>query len=72
MGSIKAFLAGLGAFLSAVSRWWEARQREEARAQAQLEADRIAADPASEWLRKFKHQANPPSGPDAGKPGGDE
>ena len=72
MGVLKAFLAGVGAALLALSKWWEREQRAKHIKAAQDRADRIAADPGAEWMRRFNSQADPPGETDAGKPGGSE
>lgn len=58
MAGFRAFLSGLGAFLSALGRWWQDDQRRKALAAAQEDADRINAHPADEWMRRFKEQRN--------------
>ena len=72
MGVLKVFLAGIGAALLALSKWWEREQRAKHIKAAQDRADRIAADPGAEWVRRFNSQANPTSKTDAGKPDGSD
>ena len=67
MGALKVFLAGVGAALLALSKWWDERKRRERQQDAQARADRIAADPGAEWVRRFKQQATPADKADAGK-----
>ena len=67
MGALKVFLAGVGAALLALSKWWEERKRRERQQDAQARADRIAADPGAEWVRMFKQQAAPADKAGAGK-----
>lgn len=72
MGWLKAFLAGLGAALSALGAWWQKQQRDKALSDAQADADRIAAHPADEWVRRFGTGRASAAPTDAGKPGADE
>ena len=72
MGALKVFLAGIGAALLALSKWWEREQRAKHIKAAQDRADHIAADPGAEWMRRFNSQANPTNKTDAGKPDGSD
>lgn len=57
--AIKAILLGLGAFLTVVAKAVERKRAEQVYQDAQNSADRIAADPGGEWMRRFQEQRSP-------------
>ena len=68
MGALKTFLAGLGAFLTALAEWWQRRAQEERDAADRSRRDDVLDDPAGEWMRKFKEQSKgTPTGSGAGE-----
>jgi hypothetical protein len=56
--SLKAFLLGVGVFLTALANWWEKRQEQKRHEEAQKSYDAINTDPTGEWLRRFKPESN--------------
>ena len=68
MGALKAFIAGLGAILTALAEWWQRRAQEERAASDSSRRDAVLGDPAGEWMRKFKEQSKgTPTGSGAGE-----
>ena len=68
MGALKTFLAGLGAFLTAIAEWWQRRAQEERDAADRSRRDAVLDDPAGEWMRRFKDQTRgTPTGPGDGE-----
>ena len=56
MAWLKTFLLGIGALAQVIAQMLTSARIKREQADAQSSADRIDADPAGEWMRRFREQ----------------